>query len=242
MRKNVLVRTAGLLLALPLPAFAIGDITCETPDVAGVVNVVPLTADPRDDVTLTKVEESDPIGVQKAGPVDIGDELQECIVGPLPPLNGVQGAGSGAPTQAYVEHGLAESASWDGFRFELALPAAGLPQGTDIVLLAVDFDTAAGPAGEYRVAVQRGAAGAELVLFDAGGSAATGSRLPLGAGTVAVAWSGGQFVLSHAGGAVSGPLVAGARARAVRVGYLGLNDPQGAQGEVYLVDPAFVAE
>ena len=243
MRKNVLVITAGLLLASHLPAFAIGDITCETPDVAGVVGVVPLTADPRDDVSLMKVGESDGIDV---GKIDVeaggGEVIDHCIIGPLPPVNTLQGAGSSAPSQAYIEHGLAESASWQGFRFELALPEAGLPEGADFVLLSVDLDTAAGPAGEYRIAVRRGVAGAELVLFDAGGSSATGSSVPIGSGPVTVHWTGGGFVLSHGGASVSAPLAPGARARTVRMGYLGLNEPQGALGELYVVDPALVSQ
>ena len=241
MRAHSFLRSVGLMLALPLPAHAIGDITCETPDGAGIVAVVPLTPDPRDDVALAKVEEGEQIGVVKLGEAGGGEVIDHCIVGPLPPSNVVLGGTTDAPIQAYVEHGLAAEASWQGFRFELALPEAGLPEGADFVLLSVDFDTATGPAGEYRLAVQGGADGSFLALFDATVPAAVGSRIPIGAGPVTVTWAGGSFTLSHDGASVSGPLAPGARARAVRMGYLGLNEPQGAVGEVYVRDPSFVA-
>lgn len=242
MRANSFLRSVGLMLALPLPAHAIGDITCETPDLVGVVAVVPLTADPRDDVALAKVEEGEQIGIVKLGEAGGGDVVDHCIVGPLPPPNVVLGGTADAPTQAYVEHGLAADASWQGFRFDLALPEAGLPEGTDIVLLAVDFDTAAGAGAQYRVALRHQGGGAALVLFRAGEPASSGVALAVGSGPVAVRWASGALTLSQAAGSVSESLAAGSRARAVRAGYLGVSAPQGALGEVYLVDPAFVAE
>lgn len=232
----------GALLASPLPASAIGDVTCETPETAGVVAVVPLTADPRDDVALTKVEQENPIGVIKiAGPLGGEEQTDECVVGPLPPMN-VVNASPGATTEAYVEHGLSEFASWTGFRFELALPQGGLPEGGTLTLLAIDFDTAGALGAQYRVAVQRAAGSEQLVLSRVDGTPAEIGRTAVGAGAVSLSWAGGALALRHAGGAIGDALPAGSRARAVRMGYLGVDAPQGQPTEVYVHDPAFVAE
>jgi hypothetical protein len=242
MRNQTLSFLASCLLAAPCSVLAIGDITCETPDVAGVPSLVPVSSDPRDDVVLTKVEEADQIGVAKVAEPAGDGSLDLCVVGPLPPLNGLQGAGSDAPTQAYIEHGLAADASWQGFRFDLALPEAGLPEGTDIVMLALDFDTAAGAGEQFRVALQRRGTGAALLLFRAGEPASSGVALAVGSGPVSAHWASGALTLSQGGESVAAALAPGSRARAVRAGYLGVNAPDGALGEVYLVDPAFVAE
>lgn len=224
-------------------AFAIGDVTCETPELAGVVAVVPLTADPADDVALAKVAGPAPLGVIRApDPFGGGERVEECIVGPLPPLEVVQSAPGGTSTQAYIEHGLSENASWRGFRFELALPAAGIPDGGSLTLVAVDFDTAAGLGGQYRVAVQRSAGATELLLLGAGDGAPSGARLPVGTGDVALSWDEGGLTLAHAGASTSVALAQGSRARAVRLGWLGVDPPQAQPAEIYVVDPAFTTD
>jgi hypothetical protein len=231
-------------LAAPFPASAIGDVTCETPELAGVVAVVPLTADPGDDVALSKVADSTALGVVRAEQPPGGGivHIEECIVGPLPPQVSLQSAPGGTPTQAYVEHGLSENASWRGFRFELALPSSGIPDGGSLTLVAVDFDTVAGLGDQYRVAVQRSGSTTELVLLRADGAAQAAARLPLGAGEVALAWGDGGLTLAHAGASASAALAPGSRARAVRLGYLGVDPPQAQATEVYVVDPAFTSE
>lgn len=229
----------GLILAAPIPAFAIGDVTCETPETAGVVEVVPLTQDPRDDVALTKVEQAASLGLTKVGGTG-GESLQECIVGPLPPINALMG--TNASTDAYVEHGLTEFASWTGFRFGLALPQAGLPAGGTLTLLAIDFDTAGALGAQYRVAVHGAAGGDQLVLSRAGGTPTEIGRVAIGAGPVSLSWNGGALVLTHAGASVGGALPAGSRPRAVRMGYLGVDPPQSQASQVFVRQPAFVAE
>lgn len=228
-------------LGAPLPASAIGDVTCETPAIAGVVAIVPLTADPADDVALAKVAQASPLGVVRAPELGGGESTQECIVGPLPPLDGIQGGTGDTPTQAYVEHGLSENASWRGFRFELALPSNGIPDGGRLTVVAVEFDTAAGNGDQYRVAVQRTGATTELVLLRAGVDAPA-ARLPVGAGDVALSWANDALTITHAGASDSAPLAAGSRARAVRLGFLGVDAPQSRPTEVYVVDPAFTAD
>lgn len=221
-------------------ASAIGDITCETPTVTGVVTVVPLTADPADDVALSKVAETQSIGVIRVPDSNGGGErLDECVVGPLPPTNAVQSGPGGGPDQAYVEHGLSENASWRGFRFELALPAGGIPDGGSLTLLSVDFDTAAGLGDQYRVAVKRTGSATELVLVRAGEQAAV--RLPLGVGDVVLSWGGSGLTIAHAGASATATLAPGSRARAVRLGYLGVDAAQAQPAGVYVVDPTFTA-
>ena len=231
------------MLAAPPTASAIGDVTCETPEIAGVVALVPLTADPADDVALSKVADASPVGVIRAPDPGGGNAYtEECIVGPLPPLGSLQSGPGGASTQAYIEHGLSENASWRGFRFEIALPAAGLPDGGSLTLVALDFDTPAGLGDQFRVAVQRAGSATELVLLRAGDGAQAAARLPLGTGEVALSWGDGGVALAHAGGSASAALAPGSRARAVRLGYLGVDPPQAQPTEAYIVDPAFTAE
>lgn len=229
----------GLVLAAPIPAFAIGDVTCETPETAGVVEVVPLTQDPRDDVALTKVEQAASLGVTKIGGTG-GESVYECIVGPLPPSNALMSAN--ASTDAYVEHGLTEFASWTGFRFGLALPQAGLPAGGTLTLLAVDFDTAGALGAQYRVAVHGAAGGDQLVLSRAGGAPAEIGRVAIGTGPVSLSWASGALVMTHAGATVGDALPAGSRPRAVRMGFLGVDAPQAAGTQVFVRQPAFVSE
>lgn len=225
------------LLAAPLPALAIGDITCETPDTAGVRTVVPGTPDPADDVALTKVETQTKLEISKlpdgANP---GNGLFECVVGPLPPQNALQGSAAG---QAYVEHALTANTAWDGFRFALALPQNGLPAGTTLTLLAIDFVATSGGGAQYRLAVVGGSGTQQLALQRADGMTREIGRLPIGAGTVSMTWVGGAMTLSHAGGSLSDMLAAGSRPIAVRMGYLGVDAQTAASAGVYVRDPSF---
>lgn len=230
--------TLATLLAAPFPAFAIGDITCETPALTGEVRVVPLTADPADDVALTKVEGSAALQLSKLSNSANPDQgLFECVIGPLPPQNVLQLGGSG---QAYVEHGLAPDTTWDGFSFELALPQNGLPAGATLTLLAVDFHAPSSVGAQYRVAVVGGGGTQQLALQRADGSAREIGRLPVGGGKISLAWAGGAMRLAHAGGTLSDMLASGSRPIAVRVGYLGVDaQPAGSAG-IYVRDPSFV--
>jgi hypothetical protein len=72
------------------------------------------------------------------------------------------------------------------------------------------------------------------------------ARLPLADGAIAVAWPGkaapeAPLVVSVGGESYSAAVAPGTRARAVRVGYLGLDAARQGGDQIYLVDPTFVA-
>jgi hypothetical protein len=117
-----------------------------------------------------------------------------------------------------------------------------------VALLAVDFDTAEALGDQYRVVVERGpGSSAGELLLQIGESGSEVARLPLPAGEqrVWLAWPtdaapGAQLTVSVAGSEAVAPLPAGSRARAVRVGYLGLSPGAGASGQLWLRNPVFV--
>jgi hypothetical protein len=175
------------------------------------------------------------------------DRLFECAVGPLPPLVGLNAVDQ-APSQAYIEHGLTADTPWAGLAVDVAVPEAGLAVGTDISVLAIDLDAADGGSEYFLVSVQHTDArrGAELVIRRGNGTGREVARLPLADGVVAVGWPGkaapgAPLVIAVGGKSYSAPLASGSRARAVRLGYLGLDRARAGGDQVYLVDPTFLA-
>lgn len=239
----ILAATVALLVSLPVSA--IGDITCETPDTIFGVPVDPAGGDR---IELARIDESGTLEVTalstEVGP---GDRLFECVMGPLPALTDLSAIGH-APDQSYVEHGLAADTAWAGFAVDVAVPDAGLAVGTDISVLAVDLDTADGGSEHFLVNVQRADArrGAELVIRRGSGAGHEVARLPLADGAIVVGWPGkaapaAPLVVSVGGESYSAAVAPGSRARAVRIGYLGLDTARQGGDQIYLVDPTFVA-
>jgi hypothetical protein len=239
-----LAATLPSVFALPAFAQGVGDITCDTPDLVGTVLVVAGSPDPADDIALVKVQEDVVLPVDKGG--GGYGELSECVVGPLP-MQQVQVVGGGAP--AYVEHGLAQIAKWQGFVFDVDLSDDGAP--IDVAVVAIDFDRGEALAEQYVLRVERsqgGAAALAVLRGDAGLSEV--ARLPLTTGrqSVTIGWptatNPGIGLVVGTGSQTSAlALAAGSRPIAVRVGYLGLNgQPQSGDGQVALIAPAFVAD
>jgi hypothetical protein len=235
-------------LCLSLPAFAIGEITCETPDAVGVPVLASAGGGGEDGVLVTRVGESASLEVTSSGGVkEDPDTLFTCAVGPLPPLNGVNAIGTSSG-QAYIEHGLSEDTRWAGLQFDVAVPDQGLAVGTDISVLSVDFDAASGGTEHLLVSVQRTSkrTGAELVVRRGPGAGKVVARLPLVDGTVMLTWPGqgapsAPLVVAADGRSYTAALAPGSHASAVRIGYLGLDRAGRNSDRIYIVDPTFVA-
>lgn len=228
------------------PAFAqgVGDITCDTPELVGTVMVVASTPDPADDIALVKIKDDVPLPLGKSDGGGL-EELAECVVGPVP-MELLQTVGSGP---AYVEHGLTAIARWQGFMLDVDVVDNTAP--IDVAVVAVDFDRAEALAEQFVLRIERSAGGAAaLVVLRSDAGIGEVARLPLSTGRQAVTlgWPtaanpGTSFVVGTGGTTVAVPIAADSRPIAVRVGYLGLNDaPTPGDGQVSLIDPAFVAE
>jgi hypothetical protein len=239
------ILAAAAALFFSGPAFATGVITCETPDTIFGAPVAPAGGD---GIELARIDDAGTLEVTALS-TEVGDSdrLFECVMGPLPALTDLSAVGH-APEQAYVEHGLAADTAWAGFAVDVAVPDAGLKVGTDISVLAVDLDTADGGSEHLLINVQRADArrGAELVIRRGSGAGHEVARLPLADGAIVVGWPGkaapeAPLVVSVGGESYSAAVASGTRARAVRVGYLGLDTARQGGDQIYLVDPTFVA-
>jgi hypothetical protein len=240
---------AAAALFFSVPAMALGELTCETPDAIGVPALATAGDGPDGNVLLTRVEESATLEVTSSGAVKEGDPdtLFTCAVGPLPPLNGVNAIGTSSG-QAYIEHGLSDDTRWAGLQFDVAVPDQGLAVGTDISVLSVDFDAASGGSEHLLVSVQRTSkrTGAELVVRRGPGAGKVVARLPLADGTVMLTWPGqgapsAPLVVATGGHSYNAALAPGSHASAVRIGYLGLDRAGRNSDRIYIVDPTFVA-